>query len=472
MLRSFTARLPFHRVIIRTFYGKRSQVAPNLAEPSSIIPGKHPKWVVHGGEMFSELRDGANVFVQGCVGTPHSLLKIFKDYVAEHQIKGITVHQFFPCGSLPILEPECKDLIRINSLYATKACRDAINRGEADFVPISLSEIPHLYRRRHFNLDFTLIQVSPPNSHGFCCLCGGVDINRAAIQNSKIVVAQVNPNSPITFGDTTVHISNLDYVFHDNSPLQEFVVPEFDEIDSQIGRIIAEELISDGDTCQFGMGRLPCATSKHLKGHKNLGVHTDMLSSEVMYLWEAGCISNSFKNVRRGRIVASFAVGGKEMFDFIHENSSVNLCDIAWTNAPEVIARNPNVAAVNNCLEVDLSGQTVSSCYGTQIYSGVGGGEDFIRGASWSEGGKPILCLRSLTNSGESAIRPHLTRGAAVECSRALVRYVVTEHGIAYLFGKNLRQRAYALIQIAHPKFREQLEKAAYETLKTMPSPD
>lgn len=435
-------------------------------------PGKYPKWACSGEDMFSELGENANIFVQGGVGTPHELLKELKNYVVEHGLEGITLHQFFPRGELSVLEPECKKFIRINNLFATRSCRDAINNGEADFVPISLSEIPHLYRRRQFNLDLTLIQVSPPNQHGFCCLCGGVDINRAAIQNSKIVVAQINPNTPTTFGDTTVHISKLDYIFHSASPLQEFEIPEIAEVDLKIGKIIAENLIQDGDTCQFGIGRIPCATSRHLKNHKNLGIHTDMLSSEVTDLWHAGCISNSMKNVRRGRIVASFAVGKKEMFDFIHENSSVNLCDIAWTNAPEVIARNPNVAAVNSCLEVDLTGQTVSSCFGTKVYSGVGGQEDFIRGASWSEGGKPILCMRSLTPDGKSAIRPFLTRGSAVLCSRALVRYIVTEHGIAYLFGKNLRQRAHALIGIAHPGFREELEKAAFEMLKTMPSAD
>uniref|UniRef100_A0A5K3ERJ6 Acetyl-CoA hydrolase n=1 Tax=Mesocestoides corti TaxID=53468 RepID=A0A5K3ERJ6_MESCO len=472
MLRSILRVPSLSSTFVRNFYGARIQVTPNLVEPSASIPGKHPKWAYRGEDMFSQLCENGNVYVQGGVGTPHALLNELKNYVMDRGLRGITLHQFFPRGKLSVLEPECSKFIRINSLFATRSCRDAINNGEADFVPISLSEIPHLFRRQHFTLDLALIQVSPPNQHGFCCLCAGVDINRAAIQNSRIVVAQVNPNTPTTFGDTTVHISKIDYIFYDSSPLQEFDIPEFTEVDSKVGKIIAENLIDDGDTCQFGIGRIPYATSMHLKNHKNLGIHTDMLSTEVVNLWNAGCISNSTKNVRRGRIVASFVVGKKELFDFIHENPSVNLCDIAWTNAPEVIARNPNVAAVNACLETDLGGQIVSSTYGNEIRSGVGGQEDFIRGASWSEGGKPILCMRSLTPSGESAIRPFLTKGTAVVCSRALVRYIVTEYGIAYLFGKNLRQRAHALIKIAHPDFREELEKAAFDILKTMPSPD
>uniref|UniRef100_A0A5K3EPZ8 Acetyl-CoA hydrolase n=1 Tax=Mesocestoides corti TaxID=53468 RepID=A0A5K3EPZ8_MESCO len=397
MLRSILRVPSLSSTFVRNFYGARIQVTPNLVEPSASIPGKHPKWAYRGEDMFSQLCENGNVYVQGGVGTPHALLNELKNYVMDRGLRGITLHQFFPRGKLSVLEPECSKFIRINSLFATRSCRDAINNGEADFVPISLSEIPHLFRRQHFTLDLALIQVSPPNQHGFCCLCAGVDINRAAIQNSRIVVAQVNPNTPTTFGDTTVHISKIDYIFYDSSPLQEFDIPEFTEVDSKVGKIIAENLIDDGDTCQFGIGRIPYATSMHLKNHKNLGIHTDMLSTEVVNLWNAGCISNSTKNVRRGRIVASFVVGKKELFDFIHENPSVSkfvlpstfvviilhhsfcihciinnvdLCDIAWTNAPEVIARNPNVAAVNACLETDLGGQIVSSTYGNEIRSG------------------------------------------------------------------------------------------------------
>uniref|UniRef100_A0A5K3EJW3 Acetyl-CoA hydrolase n=1 Tax=Mesocestoides corti TaxID=53468 RepID=A0A5K3EJW3_MESCO len=285
--------------------------------------------------------------------------------------------------------------------------------------------------------------------------------------------AQVNPQTPITYGDSTIHISQIDYLVQGSEPLFEVPPPQATATEQKIAAIIAEQLIDDGATIQLGFGNIPPTVASNLRSHKDLGVHAETIFDGIVDLVNLGVVTNKFKPVRPGRIVASYAIGTKRIYDFINENPLVGLYDIAWTNSTETIARNPKVTSVNTCMEMDLTGQSVGDGIGGHLYSGVGGQLDFTRGASLSSDGlgRPIITMCSLNSDGNSSIVPTLSRGSTVVATRAHVHYVVTEYGIANLFGKTLRQRAYALIQIAHPKFRESLEKAAFERLKTMPSP-
>ncbi|VDM04645.1 unnamed protein product [Schistocephalus solidus] len=364
-------------------------------------------------------------------------------------------------------------------------CRNAINSGRADFTPISISEIPLLYRSRHLEMDYALIMVTPPDKHGFCSLGASVGTVRSAIQNAKkiigksfdipahILLGQVNPMAPISYGDGTIHCSKIDFFVHGPQKLEEIPPPEATPTEQKIAKVIADNLVEDGATIQMGFGRIPYEVTNQLRDHRDLGVHAEMFSDGIVNLVNLGVVNNRNKTVRRGRIVASYTIGTEKVFNFINENPLVALYDIAWVNSLEVIARNPKVTSVNTAFEIDLTGQCAGDSLGNCIYSGVGGQIDYIRGASLSiDGrGRPIITMCSKNSAGESSIVPFLTDGSGVVATRAHVHYVVTEYGIAYLFGKNIRQRAHALINIAHPDFRESLEKAAFDRLKTMPSP-
>ncbi|KAL7060027.1 hypothetical protein AAHC03_010091 [Spirometra sp. Aus1] len=384
----------------------------NLNEPLAPVPGKSPVWSQDQNEIFAELSDG-------------------------------------------------------------NLCRDAINSGRADFTPISISEMPLLYRTNQVSMDYALITVTPPDKHGFCSLGAAVGTARSAIQNAKKIIGQVNPMAPISYGDGVIHCSKIDFFVHGPQALQEIPPPTATQTEQKIAKIIAENLVEDGATIQLGFGRIPFEVTTQLRGHRDLGVHAEMFSDGVVDLVNLGVVNNRNKTVRRGRIVASYTIGTKKVFNFINENPLVALYDIGWVNSLEVIARNPKVTSVNTAFEIDLTGQCAGDSLGDHIYSGVGGQIDFVRGASLSiDGrGRPIITMCSKNSAGQSSIVPFLTNGSGVVATRAHVHYVVTEYGIAYLFGKNLRQRAHALINIAHPDFRESLEKAAFERLKTMPSP-
>ncbi|KAL7061229.1 hypothetical protein AAHC03_09905 [Spirometra sp. Aus1] len=382
-------------------------------EPFAPIPGRFPQWATTGEQAFSHLTDGRN-------------------------------------------------------------CREAIGAGRADFTPIFLSEIPLLFRRKHVELDLAIVSITPPDKHGFCSLGPSVDVTRSAIQNAKFIVGQVNPNMPVTRGDASIHVSNISVLMHGPQPLHELTARKISEAENQIGKYIAEELVPDGATMQMGIGSIPDAVLSQLTNHKHLGVHTEMFSDRLVDLVKLGVITNSMKKMRPGKIVTSFVIGTKKSFEFLDNNPFVDMCDIAWVNSPVIIAQNPRPMAINSCIEVDLTGQVVSDSIGARIYSGVGGQVDFIRGAAISADGegKPIIALPSTTGKGQSKIVPYLKPGGGIVTTRAHVHYIVTEWGIAYLFGRNLRQRAYSLINIAHPDHREALEKAAFERLKVMPSPD
>jgi acyl-CoA hydrolase len=347
----------------------------------------------------------------------------------------------------------------MNSLFVSQNVREIVNGSNGDYIPVFLSEIPLLFDKGILVLDVALIHVSEPDKHGFCSLGISVDIARSAVKNAKHIIAQVNKQMPRTHGDGIIHISEIHTLVSVDEALPEVNYGNsVDETAMIIGNICAE-LIEDRSTLQMGIGAIPDAVLSCLKNHKDLGIHTEMFSDGVIPLVESGVITNKFKKKHRGKIVTGFAIGTRKLYDFVDDNPQVVFLEIDYVNDTKVIRSNPRAVSINSAIEIDLTGQVCADSIGTYQYSGVGGQIDFMRGAALSDGGKPIIALPSTTKSGESKIVPFLKEGAGVVTTRAHVHYVVTEYGIAYLFGKNLRQRAMALIAIAHPIHREWLEK-------------
>ncbi|XP_028414353.1 uncharacterized protein LOC114537512 [Dendronephthya gigantea] len=441
-------------------------------EPAFPIVGRHPK-ISKAQEAVSAIKSDDRVFIQGAAATPLPLIKAMSEHGKSTGLKNVEVIHIHTEGQAEYASKEYEGIFRDNCLFIGGNLRKAVNEGRADFMPVFLSEIPLLFRRNILNIDVALVQVSQPDEHGFCSLGPSVDITRAAIQNAKFIVALSNPSMPRTFGDSLIHKSHVDVMVEVNNPLPEMKSEEPNDVEKAIGKLVAENLVDDGATLQMGIGSIPNSVLSCLHEHKDLGVHTEMFSDGVVELVEQGCITNAKKVIRPGKIVSSFAMGSRSLFKFIDNNPSVDMMDISFVNKVENISRNPKVTAINSCIEVDLTGQVVSDSIGTRMYSGVGGQIDFIRGAAlgYDGLGKPILAFPSTTSKGETRVVPYIKQGAGVVTTRAHVHYIVTEYGIAYLFGKNLRQRAHALIQIAHPAHRENLEKEAFNRLKCMPSP-
>nr|XP_027219060.1 uncharacterized protein LOC113811493 [Penaeus vannamei] len=434
---------------------------------------RQPVWQT-AQEAVSVIKSDDVVFVHGAAATPLKLVSAMTEHGKAAQLSNVRVCHIHTEGPASYTKPDCEGIFRSNSFFIGSNCREAVNDGRADCVPIFLSEIPLLFHRRIINIDVALVQVSPPDKHGFCSLGTSVDCARAAVINAKYIIGQVNPCMPRTFGDGVIHKSHFDAMVDGIDNLPEHKPKKRTEVENEIGRLIADNLVDNGATLQMGIGNIPDAVLASLKGHKDLGIHSEMFSDGVVDLVEAGCITNTHKKYHPGKIVGSFIVGTRRLFDFVDNNPFVMMCDVSFVNNIPIIAQNPKVTAINSCIEVDLTGQVVSDSIGTRMYSGVGGQVDFIRGAAVGRDGqgKPILAMPSTTSRGESKIVPFLKQGGGVVTTRAHLHYLVTEWGIAYLFGKNLRQRAYALIQIAHPDHREALEQASFERLKCMPSPE
>ena len=340
--------------------------------------------------------------------------------------------------------------------------RRAVNTNQGDYIPVFLSEIHFLFRRNILPLDVALVQVSPPDRHGYCSLGVSVDIVIPAIQTAKMVIAQINPQVPRTHGDGIIHIDKIDLAIEVDAPIHISPMTEISDVEHEIGRHVAN-LIEDGATLQLGIGNIPNAVLTNLYGHKRLGVHTEMFSDGLLPLIEKGIITGEEKEMKTGKIVTAFAAGTRKLYDFVDDNPLVHFKEAAYTNDTYLISRNPKVTAINSAIEIDLTGQICADSLGTRLFSGVGGQMDFIRGATMSEGGKPIFAISSITNKGLSKITPTLKQGAGVTTTRAHVHYVVTEYGVVNLFGKNLYERAKALVSIAHPDHREILDRAAYD---------
>ncbi len=411
-------------------------------------------------QAVQAIRSGDRVFVHGVAATPQRLIEAMTARAPE--LRDVEIVHIHTEGPAPYAAPALRESFRTNSLFVGANVRKASGPIEPDYVPVFLSEVPALFRRGILPLDVALIQVSPPDKHGFCSLGTSVDVTRAAVHCARHVIAQINPQMPRTHGDGLIHIDRIDAAIEEEQPLPERVPPPLTDVARAIGRACAE-LIEDGATLQMGIGAIPDAVLAALVDHRDLGIHSEMFSDGVIPLVERGVITGEQKRIHPGKLVASFVFGTRRLYDFVDDNPQVALLDVAYVNDTAVIRRNPRVTAINAAIEVDLTGQVCADSIGTRLYSGVGGQMDFIRGASLSEDGKPIIVLPSVTKRHESRIVPFLKPGAGVVTTRAHVHYVVTEYGVANLYGKNLRQRARALIDIAHPDHRAALEEAAYQ---------
>jgi len=412
-------------------------------------------------EAISIVKSGDRIFMQGAAMTPNTLVNALCEnrYKELENVEVISIHTD---GEVKYALPPYNQAFNINSCFVGGNVRKAVNTNKGDYIPIFLSEIGLLFRRNILPLDVAIVQVSPPDRHGYCSLGISVDVTLPAIQTAKKVIAQVNPHVPRTHGDGIIHVRNIDYAIDVDAPIHTYNPTELSEIDKKIGKHVAE-LIEDGATLQLGIGNIPNAVLNNLQNHKRLGVHTEMFSDGILPLVEKGVITGEDKVMNVRKIVTAFAAGSQKLYDFIDDNPLVQFKEAAYINDTAVIRRNPRVTAINSAIEIDLTGQICADSIGYKHFSGVGGQMDFIRGARLSEGGKPIFALSSQTGKGISKITPHLREGAGVTTTRAHVNYIATEYGVVSLFGKNLHQRAKALISIAHPDHREALSKAAYE---------
>ncbi|MCU0450692.1 MAG: 4-hydroxybutyrate CoA-transferase [Bernardetiaceae bacterium] len=406
---------------------------------------------------------GHRVFVHSAAMTPRPLVTAMVNRASE--LKDVEIIHIHTEDDAAYAQPQYRGVFNIRACFVGANLRRAVNDGNADYIPIFLSDIPSLFRKKIAPVDVALVQLSPPDRHGYCSLGVSVDVALAAVETARYVVALINPNVPRTHGEGFVHVSRLHAAVETDGPIFEIAPHALSEQERQIGKHVAG-LVEDGATLQMGIGGIPDAVLAELGGHKKLGIHTEMFSDGIIDLVKKGVITGENKRNLRGKIVSGFSVGSRRLYDFIDDNPMVHFRDTAFTNDTFVIARNPKVTAINSAIEIDLSGQVCADTIGTMQFSGVGGQMDFVRGAALSEGGKPIIALPSITGKGESKIVTFLKPGAAVTTTRAHVHYIATEFGVAYLFGKSRRQRAKALIDIAHPDHRERLEREAFEWLK------
>lgn len=402
------------------------------------------------------IRAGHRIFVHGAAATPHSLLTaLFLQ--AERLTKTELIHLHLE-GKIPYIQERIRKNFKVANLFVGQNVRNALDYENIDYLPCFLSEIPSLFRSKKRPIDVALIHVSPPDQHGFCSLGVSVDIACSAVEVASIVIAQINPNMPRVHGDGFVHTSQIDYYIEVDDPLPQIAPHLITDVERKIGKHVAN-LIEDEATLQIGIGAVPDAILASLTDHKHLGIHSEMWSDGALALIESGVVDNSKKVIYPGKTVSGFVTGTQRLYDFIHDNPSVVQLDIGFVNRPNVIAENPKTTAINSAIEVDLTGQICADSIGSRIISGAGGQIDFMRGAALSKQGKPIIALTARTNKGIPRIVSQLKRGAGIVTTRAHVHYVITEYGVVDLFGKTLKERAEALISIAHPEDRINLEK-------------
>ena len=433
------------------------------AEALDLLKEQHPGKFVSVQKALKSIHRGDRIFVHTACGEPQYLIKSLVEYI-ESDPKAVfdaEVLQVWSLGLAPYAQEKFKHNIRHNSFFIGNSTRSAVNSGLADYTPIFLSEIPRLFNRGHVPVDVALIQASCPDAHGYMSLGISVDIVMAATEKAQTVIVQVNPRMPRIHGDGFIHVSNVDYIVHHEEALLEYEDDLDNTIADQIGKYVAT-LIEDGNTIQVGYGCLPNAILSNLHHKKHLGVHTELLGDGLVKLMKACVIDNSNKSINRGKTIATFSMGSAETYEYLHDNPFIEFKTVDYTNDPRVIAKHDNMTAINSALEIDLTGQATAESLGKVFYSGIGGQADFMRGAILANKGKTILTIPSTADDGEvSRIVPFLKAGAGVTLNRGDIHYVVTEYGIAYLHGKNIRERAMELISIAHPKFRAQLIKKA-----------
>ncbi len=410
-----------------------------------------------GEEAASMITSGSNVFVQTGAAAPQHLIKELSGRV--HELSNVTIYQMHTEGDASYADhPE---VFTVNCFFIGANLRKAVQQHRAHYIPVFLSEIPALFRKGIIPIDFALVHVSPPDEHGYCSLGVSVDIAPAVLSVARHIIAQVNPHMPRTYGDALIHASKIHTMVRVIDEIPEIKTEAPDPVTYKIAENVSS-LIEDGATLQMGIGKIPNAVLGMLSSHRKLGIHTEMFSDGLIDLIESGAITGELKKKRKGKIVSSFLLGTQRLYNYVNDHPLFEMLDIGYVNDVHVIRQNPKVTAINSAIEIDLTGQICADSIGSKMFSGVGGQMDFMRGASLSEGGKPIIALSSITSSGESKIMPFLKKGAGVVTTRAHAQYVVTEYGIANLYAKNLQERAKALINIAHPAHREYLEREAY----------
>lgn len=422
---------------------------------------------VSAAEAVQLIQNNQRIFIHGSAATPLHIVNTLFDRAPELQnMELVSISTF---GDLQWKKPSVTDNFFMNSLFVSENVRAWVNSDRGDYIPVFLSEIPKLFRTGVLALDVAIVHVTPPDEHGFCSLGTSIDAAFAACETASIIIAQVNPKMPRTFGDANIHYSRFKAMVWHEAELPSLNYGEkSNPIIEKIGYNVAQ-LIEDGSTLQAGIGAIPDAVLKLLTDRKDLGIHTEMFSDGVIPLINAGVITNKYKKVRKGKTVTAFAAGTNKLYDFLNNNPAVEFVDVSYVNDPTVILRNPKVVAINSALEIDLTGQICADSIGTYQYSGIGGQMDFMRGAALSEGGKPIIAIPSTTNKGVSRITPLLNQGAGVVTTRGHAHFIVTEYGTVNLFGKNLEQRSNLLISIAHPEHRDALAKAHFERFKKLP---
>lgn len=413
-------------------------------------------------DALQAVKSGMRVYIQPGCAEPETLVEALMRRGPE--LRDVEIVHMMTMGCAPYVAPEMVGHFRHNAMFIGANVRDAINDGRADYTPIYLSEIEGLFESGQMPIDVALIEVSPPDSHGFCSFGVGVDTTLTAAKVAGHVIAQINDNMPRTFGDSFIHVNDIDAFVESTRPLCALKKPVTCDLHVQIARHVAG-LIEDGAVLQTGIGGIPDAILPMLMDRKDLGIHSEMISDGVIPLIEAGVITGARKNFKPRKIILGFALGSKRLFEFVDNNPIFEFHPTAYTNDPGLIARNDNMVAINSALQVDMTGQVCSDSIGNHFYSGIGGQVDFLRGASRSRGGKPIIAISSTAKNGTiSRIVPMLDPGAGVVTSRGLIRYIVTEFGVAFLHGKSIRERAKALIEIAHPDFREPLYEYCEKT--------
>lgn len=419
--------------------------------------------IVTPQEAVRQIKSGDRVFLTGNVSVPQKMLAALVDYAP--QVTGVEILQALTVAPADYVKPELEGHLRVNAIFISHNVRQAVQEGRADFTPVMLSEFPLLVKLGLLPIDVVLVHLSPPDEHGFCSLGVEVGPTKTAAESAKLVIAEVNQQMPRTLGDSFIHVSKLDFIVPVDYPLAELAMSEGgpSEAVENIAQHIAE-LIPDGATMQMGIGAIPDAVLKYLYDKKDLGVHSELFSDGVIDLFEAGVLTNAQKTLHPGKIIAGFVLGTHRLYDWVDDNPIIELHPSEYVNDPFVIAQNDRQVAINSAIEVDLTGQVCADSIGPKLYSGVGGQLDFIYGAARSKGGVPIIALPSTTKDDTiSRIVPMLREGAGVVTTRNHVRYVVTEYGVADLYGKTIRQRAQSLINVAHPNFREDLKKKARE---------
>ncbi|MFA5897315.1 MAG: GNAT family N-acetyltransferase [Thermoplasmata archaeon] len=425
----------------------------------SAWPQRYEEKVRTPGEAVAAVQSGDHVFIGSGAAEPQKLVEAL--VARANSVFGTEIMHIMTLGIAPYTEPKWGDNFRHNALFIGPNVREAVQEGRADYTPIFLSEIPRLFETGRLPIDVALIQVSPPDRHGYCSYGVSVDIVKPAAESASLVIAEVNEQMPRTLGDSFIHVDDIDFLVPVDYPILETTHPQPDEVARNIGRHIAN-LIEDGSTLQMGIGTIPDSVLFFLRDKKDLGIHTEMFSDGMMALVELGVITNMKKTIHKGKVIASFCMGSKKLYDFVDNNPFIEFHPTSYTNDPFVIAQNDKMVSINSALQIDLTGQVCADSLGHYFYSGVGGQVDFVRGASRSKGGKPIIALPSTAQDGTiSRISAQLTPGAGVVTSRGDVHYIVTEWGVAYLHGRTVQERVLALISIAHPKFRPELIREA-----------